>query len=102
MRLLMVMFCAVFSYLSFFNEQRDIFIENTIYDLYINDFEHFLQINDDLILTIDCGEISDYFNNKGYDVIVENIEGEIRLKYKNYKGKEKVYSFYMVRNNEYK
>ena len=48
-------------------------------------------------------KLNEYFNLKGYDVSVEESRGEINFKIKYicfFEEREKVYSFYMVLNND--
>lgn len=105
MRFIMLFFCLIATGDQIKKERELLLVENQIYELYRDNFNDFLKIQDRYIVSLDIDKINLYFNNKGYNVFVENKESEIvfKTKYKGwFKESEKGYSFYLVANNDYK
>lgn len=104
MRWIMLSLSLLISVFQFKQETKVMLIENEMYELYSNGFKDYLTIRDNYMLSIDTEKMTSYLLSKGYSVIVEVVDGEILVKfqYKFFKEREKVYSFYMAVNNEYK
>ena len=104
MSVLMIIFCLIFSSLQITKEHEILIVENEIYELYSNEFYGFLTTNNNYNVSIDLGKLNEYFKDKSIDVIAEENKGEIilKIKYKFFTEREKVYSFYIGINNENK
>lgn len=100
----MFIVCLFWCCLMFDYNKSCIKIENIIYELYYDSFKDYLTIDSNNRLLIDNEGLQKYFVLKNYaaEIFFKNNIVKIKFKLNNIFEKEKVFSFYMVRNDEYK
>jgi len=95
MRIVMVFICFINSMFYKDYTMKIIEVENEVYNLYINDFEDYLMIDENYNLIIDEEKLQNYFASRKMEIqFINNTCFEVKIK----KWK-KIYNFYMVINN---
>lgn len=95
MRVVMLVICFINSMFYKNYIMKIIEVENEVYGLYTNNFENYLMSDENYNLLVDEKKMKNYFESKQIKIQFIN-NTSFKVKVKNW---EKVYNFYMVKND---